>query len=153
MARTEPGLHFVYGETGLATGGPFKPHKSHQNGLSVDFFVPVRDPKGRSVPLPTNALNRWGYDIEITSSGRYKDYRIDFEAIAAHLAALRRQASAHGARISHVFFATELQTYLHKTSSWPAIHDLPFSTKQGWWRHDEHYHVDFSVPCKPLRQV
>lgn len=28
---------FVYGETGWKNGGGFRPHKTHQNGLSVDF--------------------------------------------------------------------------------------------------------------------
>ena len=65
VARTHPQLRFVYGETGFASGGPFEPHKTHQNGLSVDFFVPVRDEKGRSVPLPTSATNRWGYDRHV----------------------------------------------------------------------------------------
>jgi penicillin-insensitive murein endopeptidase len=32
------------------------------------------------------------------------------------------------------------------------VRSLSFSTRQGWWRHDEHYHVDFNVPCQRLRQ-
>lgn len=35
----------VYGETGKKNGGKFKPHKTHQNGLSVDFMVPVLNAK------------------------------------------------------------------------------------------------------------
>lgn len=58
QART-PGVHYVYGETGWAAGGSFKPHRTHQNGLSVDFFVPVRDAQGRSMPLPTATLTRF----------------------------------------------------------------------------------------------
>ncbi|MDH5765520.1 MAG: replication initiation protein, partial [Gammaproteobacteria bacterium] len=26
--------------------------------------------------------------------------------------------------------------------------NIQFSTKRSWVRHDEHYHVDFSIPCK-----
>jgi penicillin-insensitive murein endopeptidase len=43
MERHYPARHFVYGETGWASGGSFKPHRTHQNGLSVDFMVPVLD--------------------------------------------------------------------------------------------------------------
>jgi penicillin-insensitive murein endopeptidase len=151
LARTHPDLRFVVGESGFASGGPFEPHKSHQNGLSVDFFVPVRDTRGRSVPVPTSLLNRWGYDLEFDERGRSGDLTIDFEAIALHLASLERAARARGIEIRRVFFDTGLQRRLRDTSSWSAIRHLSFSTRQGWWRHDEHYHVDFALPCRPLR--
>jgi penicillin-insensitive murein endopeptidase len=28
--------------------------------------------------------------------------------------------------------------------------NLRFMKNKPWVRHDEHYHVDFAVPCKPL---
>ncbi|MGL1409600.1 penicillin-insensitive murein endopeptidase, partial [Vibrio parahaemolyticus] len=52
LARRTPEIRYVYGESGWPSGGRFRPHRSHQNGLSVDFFVPVRDADGRSVALP-----------------------------------------------------------------------------------------------------
>ncbi len=153
VARTHPQLRFVYGETGFASGGPFEPHKTHQNGLSVDFFVPVRDEKGRSVPLPTSAANRWGYDLELDKRGRLGKLAIDFDAIAVHLLALQRAAKAHGVGIRRVIFDTELQPRLRATRDWPRLAGtIELSTERGWWRHDEHYHVDFTLPCKPLAQ-
>jgi len=53
-----PGRVFVYGETGWEEGGQFKPHKTHRNGLSVDFMVPVLDKERRSVELPSSILNK-----------------------------------------------------------------------------------------------
>jgi penicillin-insensitive murein DD-endopeptidase len=50
VAVSMPSKTFVYGETGFESGGRFKPHKTHQNGLSVDFMVPVIDANGRSQP-------------------------------------------------------------------------------------------------------
>ena len=47
-----PGKAFVYGETGRASAGSFKPHKTHQNGLSVDFMVPVVDSLASPFPCP-----------------------------------------------------------------------------------------------------
>ena len=43
LERTQPGVKFVYGETGWPDGGPMPPHRTHRNGMSVDFMVPVRD--------------------------------------------------------------------------------------------------------------
>jgi penicillin-insensitive murein endopeptidase len=152
LATSRPDLRFVYGESGFARGGQFKPHKSHQNGLSVDFFVPVRDREGRSVPVPTSLLNRWGYDLEFSSRGMSDELVIDFDAIALHLAALNSAARSHHIGIHRIFFDTQLQQRLHRSRHWPQISSLPFSTRQGWWRHDEHYHVDFRVPCQPLHR-
>ena len=152
LAKELPDRVFVYGETGWRGGGRFRPHKTHQNGLSVDFFVPVRDEKGKSVPLPTGLLNKFGYGIEFTAEGKYKNYTIDFETMAAHLLALKEAADRNGVKISRVIFDNELQKLLFKTSKGKELRSLlNFSTKRPWIRHDEHYHVDFSVPCKELR--
>jgi penicillin-insensitive murein endopeptidase len=43
LARSKPKVKFVYGESGWKNGGRIKPHRTHQNGLAVDFMVPVRD--------------------------------------------------------------------------------------------------------------
>jgi penicillin-insensitive murein endopeptidase len=146
----KPSNAFVYGETGWKTGGRFRPHKTHQNGLSVDFFVPViDDSKGTSVPLPTSPLNKFGYNIEFTAKGTYKEYSIDFESMAAHLFALKAAADINGVTISRIIFDNDLQKLLFNTSKGKELQALlPFSTKKPWVRHDEHYHVDFSVPCK-----
>lgn len=151
LANEDPDIRFVYGETGFAEGGPFAPHKTHQNGLSVDFFVPVRDAKGRSVDLPTHTLNKWGYDLEFNVDGVYKGLTIDFEAMAAHVLALHRSAKARGVGIRRVIFDPGLQPRLRSTRAWPAIEGrVVFSTRPSWVRHDEHYHVDFEIPCEPL---
>jgi penicillin-insensitive murein endopeptidase len=143
--------YFVYGETGRAAGGRFKPHRTHQNGLSVDFLVPVTDRKGKSVPLPTRIGNRWGYDIEFDANARFDEYAIDFDALAEHLYQLHTAAKARGVGIALVIpdppflpklFTTARGRYLEQ--------NLPFMRGKAWWRHDEHYHVDFQVPCKPI---
>jgi penicillin-insensitive murein endopeptidase len=152
LAKSHPDKQYVYGETGFRTGGEFKPHKTHRNGLSVDFMTPVTNTDGKSVPLPTSVTNKYGYAIEFDSTARYEDLRIDFEAIAAHLAALKQSAEAHGIGIWRVILDPELQPYLHKTKAWPEISDMTFSRKRSWVRHDDHYHVDFTVDCRPLSE-
>jgi len=147
-----PGKVFVYGETGWKHGGRFRPHKTHQNGLSVDFFVPVLDEKGVSMPLPTSVLNKFGYSIEFDTKGKYKNYSIDFEAMTAHLVELKNAADRNRIKIGRVVFDNDFQKLLFQTLKGKDLPSLmEFSTKKPWVRHDEHYHVDFIVPCKELR--
>ena len=151
LAIDMPDRVFIYGETGRKKGGQFKPHKTHRNGLSVDFMVPVLDETGRSVELPSNMLNKWGYDLEFDSKGRLDDLMIDFEALAEHIYQLDVVSKKHGIGIRRVIFDPELQPFLQDTPRWPYLRDnVQFSAKRSWVRHDEHFHIDFDVPCKPL---
>lgn len=144
-----PDKVFKYAETGLKQGGVFSPHKTHQNGLSVDFMTPVVDKDGKSVHLPTNPLNKLGYDIEFDSKNRYKNYRIDFVALAAHLVQLHKHAVNNGHELWRVIFAPELQPGLFKTEYADYLQaNIQFSKKRSWVHHDEHYHVDFAVACE-----
>ena len=151
LAVSLPDTIFVYGETGFEKGGKFAPHKTHQNGLSIDFMVPVRDQHNRSVKLPTNPLNKYGYEIEFDQSGRYNNLRIDFEALAAHLVALHQQAEQHHIGIWRVLFDPALQPHLLDTRHGGYIkRHIKLANKRSWVRHDEHYHVDFALPCEEL---
>jgi penicillin-insensitive murein endopeptidase len=152
LEKSAPDKVFVFGETGWAAGGRFRPHRTHQNGLSVDFMVPVTDAAGKSVPLPTSASNKWGYNIEFDSKGRFGEYRIDFEALAEHLYQLHTAAKTHGSDISLVILDPPFLPGLFKTARGPYLEqNLQFMRGKSWWRHDEHYHVDFAVACRPLR--
>ena len=151
LETEQAGKVFKFAESGAPDGGPFPPHKTHQNGLSVDFMVPVLDASGRSVHLPTHALNRYGYDIEFDAEGRYAGYRIDFEALGAHIVALDRAAKQHGIGLWRVLFDPALQPHLYRTRYGSYIREhVTIPAKRSWVRHDEHIHVDFAVPCRPL---
>jgi len=149
LEREQPNKVYKYAETGFKDGGQFSPHKTHRNGLSVDFMVPVVNSIGESVHLPTNPFNKFGYNIEFDNSGHYEDFKIDYEAMAAHIVALHREAKKLGYDIWRVIFAPELQPNLFKTKYGVYLKEnIQFSTKRSWVRHDEHYHVDFIVPCQ-----
>lgn len=149
LAKEKPSNRYVYGETGWSAGGRIRPHRSHQNGLSVDFFVPVRDATEGSTPLPTGVTNKLGYDIEFNSNAKYEDYTIDFEATAEHLHQLQLAAKAHGAGIALVIFDTEFLPKLFATKRGAHLkRELPFMKGKPWVRHDEHYHIDFRIQCK-----
>ncbi|GLQ29599.1 penicillin-insensitive murein endopeptidase [Litoribrevibacter albus] len=149
LETEQPNKVFKYAETGFEEGGPFKPHKTHQNGLSVDFMTPVINKDGESVHLPTNPLNKFGYSIEFDANDQFEGMRIDYEAIAAHIVALHKQARKRGYDLWRVIFDPKLQPNLFKTqySNYLTTH-IQFSKKPSWVRHDEHYHVDFKIPCK-----
>ena len=149
LENIAPGKRYKYAETGTINGGQFKPHKTHRNGLSVDFMTPVKNEKGESVHLPTNVLNKFGYDIEFDEHDSFEGLEIDYDAMAAHIVSLHKQAEIAGYDLWRVIFDPELQVALFKTRYAGYLkRNITFSKKPSWVRHDEHYHIDFSVPCK-----
>jgi penicillin-insensitive murein endopeptidase len=152
LARSSPNVKYVYGESGWKRGGRIKPHRTHQNGLAVDFMVPVRDVDGKSVVLPSGVTNKFGYSIEFDSKGHFDDLTIDFEAIAEHLYALHAAARAKGIGIERVIFEPAFLPKLYKTRRGAFVKaNINFMKGQAWVRHDEHYHVDFAISCKPFK--
>lgn len=150
LQQTNPKTTYIYGETGFKEGGKFKPHKSHRNGLSVDFFVPVIDMKGNSKQLDIGITNKLGYNIEFSGEAQFSDLKIDFESIAKHLDALNIAAKKEGIGIELVIFDNQFQQFLFKSDTGKKIaNQMIFSTKKPWVRHDEHYHVNFKVKCSP----
>lgn len=153
LEKEQPGNVYKYAETGFQEGGSFKPHKTHQNGLSVDFIVPVVNEQGESVPLPTNILNKYGYKVEFDRTGRYGEYTIDYESLGAHIVALHKAALNHKIGIWRVIFAPDLQPYLYKTKYGEYIQKhIKIPKKRSWVRHDDHYHVDFEVECRGMQR-
>lgn len=153
LEKSAAGKVYVYGETGLAHGGTISPHRSHQNGLSVDFMVPVLNDSGRSVPLPSSPSNKFGYALEFDDQGRIPGFRIDFDALAEHLHQVSIAAHRHGVTIQRVILDPPLMDRLFAMGVRGAeARRLPFMKTRPWVRHDEHYHIDFGVPCRPLRE-
>jgi penicillin-insensitive murein DD-endopeptidase len=149
LATSTPDKRYVYGESGWSSGGRIQPHRTHQNGLAVDFFVPVLDEAGGSVALPTGATNKFGYGIEFDSHARYEGLAIDFEAIADHLYELHNAARKNGIGIQRVIFEKAFIPRLYVTKRGAFVKSsVPFMQGEPWIRHDEHYHVDFAIPCK-----
>ena len=149
LEKELPKKVYKYAETGFKDGGQFKPHKTHRNGLSVDFMTPVINSKGESVHLPTLPLNRFGYDIEFDSEDNFNGLTIDYEALAAHIVALHKESKKSGFDLWRVIFDPKLQPNLLNTKYSDYLkNNIQFSKKRSWVRHDEHYHVDFSIPCK-----
>lgn len=146
---TSPEITWIYGETGWPSGGPFPPHRTHQNGLSVDFMVPVRDARGEPATLPTAPWRKFGYAVEFDEAGRAGDLTIDYDAIAAHLDALDRAARKQGLAIDLVIFAPEFRRRVLATATGKRLVRMPWMANRPWVRHDDHYHVDFRALRAP----
>jgi len=149
LFKSRPNTKFKYAETGWKNGGGFKPHKTHQNGLSVDFMVPVINKEGNSDYFTTNIENKFGYDVEFDQQGAFQNFTIDFEAIAAHIVALDKAAKKLDVGVKRVIFAPELRRKLFNTSLGEYLkNNIVFMKNKAWVRHDEHYHIDFDISCK-----
>ena len=152
VGETCPGVMFTYGETGWPRGGRIRPHVTHRNGLSVDFMVPVRDASGNPARFPASPRNKFGYNVEFDDQGRAGELAIDFESMAAHIWALSECAQEQEMGLRRVIFDPELQPLLFATEYGAKIRDtITFSKKRSWVRHDEHYHVDFTLQTESGR--
>ncbi|MFN0063302.1 MAG: penicillin-insensitive murein endopeptidase [Myxococcaceae bacterium] len=142
-----------YGEMGKESGGSLWPHKTHQNGLSADFFMPVVNKRGEPDKVSISPLNKFGYGLEFDKRGTLDELRIDWKAIADHLLALVEVGRAHGVRIERIIVTPAFHESLFQNA--PALKQLDplFMKKEAWVRHDEHYHVDFGIPEKLRRPL
>jgi penicillin-insensitive murein DD-endopeptidase len=149
-----PERRWQFGELGRPSGGPLWPHKTHQNGLSADFFVPVLNATKSPASLPILAVNRYGYGLEFNRLGALGTLHIDWKALADHLLALEAAGADRGVSIERVIITPDFHRALFEQA--PELLPLrrKFMLREAWVRHDEHYHVDFAIPDafrKPLR--
>lgn len=149
-----PGRTWQYGELGVAGGGRFWPHKTHQAGVSADLMVPLRNAAGDPVKLPVHPFNALGYGVELDAKGRLGALELDWNALAQLLQALDEAGTAHGVRVRLVIFDTPLKDALLKNVPAARAFASRFNKHKPWIRHDEHVHVEFDLPANakaPLR--
>ena len=131
-------------------GGKIFPHRTHQNGLSVDFMMPlIKDGK------PYYDLDEKGashYLLEFDRNGAYSEdptITIDFDMVAKHLIVLDKQARKQGLKIHKVIFNTNLRDELYATENGKILLSSGIYITQNLEKlindlHDDHYHVDFT---------
>jgi penicillin-insensitive murein endopeptidase len=148
LAQKMPNRKWQYGDLGWKNGGSFRPHKTHQNGLSADFFVPMVNRAGEPVTVPTSLFNKFGYGLELDGAGRLKDRTVDWAAITDHLLALEKAGAPYGVSIQRVILAAEFHPLLLRADPRAEKFRDRLIRQSVWIRHDEHYHVDFDIPAK-----
>lgn len=146
-----PNRMFYVMECSNQDGGKMFPHKTHQNGLSVDFMMPlIKEGK------PYYGLDTLGgdhYFLEFNNSGQLKDdlsISIDFNLVARHILILNKAAKIMGIKISKVIINTDLKDELFATEYGKTLKSSGIYVVQKLSPlinslHDDHYHIDFEV--------
>ena len=131
-------------ETGHKSGGRFLPHRTHRNGMSVDFMTPML--KNGKPYQSHHIFNLWGYGWEFDDTGKKGKVSIDYETMARHIMAVYETAPKHGLRIKKVIFDPVLQPYLFQTETGKKLKGKFYFTRHRVsFRHDDHYHIDFEI--------
>ena len=142
LEKRTPDVIYVYGETGWKNGGNFWPHRTHRNGMCVDFMVPVK-----KANIPTTLFlwpgNAWGYNVRFDEHGKHNAYSIDFEAMVEHLDALQNACKLFSLKIKVVIVDLPLLALLKKSDTHQKLKGIPFAAFKAWFPHDSHYHVEF----------
>lgn len=147
--KTCEGTKFRIMECSGKKGGKLSLHRTHRNGLSVDFMVPLK--KNGKQKRAYDLLGLWHYLLEFNSDGILelnKNISIDFETIGKHIIALDNAAKSNGLAISKVILKIDLKDDFFRTDSGKEIkrRGIYFAyalTKKVDMMHDDHYHVDF----------
>lgn len=149
LASKHPQWQFIYAEMGKKGGGPFRPHRTHRQGMSADFITPVYilDDADQKIPavLPVGITNLWGYYIRLDNQGRFQAYHLDTTATIAHLVALKNAGAIYGVRIKQVIFDPPLLALLRADPTFKQLRGIRFMEGKAWFPHDGHYHVDFEA--------
>ena len=149
--KTAPGIVFGLMESSDKNGGDMLIHRTHENGLSVDFMIP-RKRKGRQFKW-LDYLGWFHYLLEFDNQGKFKankQIEIDFEAMAKHILAIDKAAQANGLSIRKVILKIELQDDLFNTPTGKLLQERDIYFVKRLFHmanvvHDDHYHIDFKI--------
>ena len=140
---------FMIMECSKREGGRMRPHRSHQNGTSIDFGTPLLK-YGRPY-TGDQALGIWHYAMDFSPSGQLRLrpwIRIDFEAMGKHILALDAAARHHGMYVKKVILKLDLKDDFYASQAGQEVKAKGIYLAQRLPRlidevHDDHYHVDF----------
>lgn len=149
LEETSPGIKFRHMESAKKKGGKTWPHRTHQNGLSVDFMTPLK--KNEKQKLAYDRIGMFRYVMNFDNNGKAKINKkvsIDFEQCALHILTLEKHARQHNLRIKKVILNTNLKDDLFKTKYGQKLKESGIYFTQNLSPmlnklHDDHYHIDF----------
>lgn len=148
LYELHPERHYVLMECSNQKGGKMRFHRTHQNGMSVDFMSPLLK---NGKPKYYKNLGMARYLMNFDAQGRKKNNPnvcIDFNAIAEHLYYLEKTARSNGLHIKKVIFKLELKEQLLATKYGKELQKMNIYFAQRLPKivdimHDDHFHVDF----------
>ncbi|TNE82188.1 MAG: hypothetical protein EP332_01475 [Bacteroidetes bacterium] len=136
-------------------GGKLFPHRTHQNGLSVDLMIPLKrngkpyfglDDKGKAhYFLDFDQQGRWEKDTAI---------QVDFDLLCSYILAIHSNAAKHGLKVKKVILNTFLHDELFQTKNGFRLKESRIYFAQKLSKeinalHDDHIHVDFEPIAQP----
>ncbi len=132
-------------------GGKIAPHRTHQNGLSIDFMTPLARNGVACPDYDDDGVMHYLMDFDDT--GHYledKSVVIDFDLLGEHLIILNELASQHGLKIDKVIFKKELKDELYASEYGDLIRKKGIYITKNLTPminalHDDHYHIDFGI--------
>lgn len=144
-----PDRHFYIMESANKEGGKLYPHRTHQNGLSVDFMMPLIKENKPYYKLDTIGTSH--YLLSFNDSGKYgydTSIKVDFNLIAKHILILNEKAKIEGLKIKKVIIKIEYKDELFATEYGKKLKNSGVYVVKGLSKlvnsmHDEHYHIDF----------
>ncbi len=150
MKQIVPDRKFQIMECSNKTGGELWPHRTHQNGTSIDFMMPLK--KNGKPYYDLDSKGSGHYWLSFDNSGKYSEdesVEIDFELVAAHILQLHEESSKHGWKVKKVIIKTELKDELFSTPSGKKLKNSGVYIVQKLTPminalHDDHYHIDFA---------
>ena len=141
---------FLLMECSHKNGGKMWPHKTHQNGTSIDFASPLK--KNNKPYHGDQWKGLFHYAMQFDDFGRFKrnkNISIDFEAMGKHILALDKAAKKRNMYIKKVLFKINLKNVFFKTKSGKKVKEkgiyfYKYLPKLIDNVHDDHYHIDFA---------
>lgn len=148
-AESCPGRKFLLMECSEKNGGRMWPHRTHQNGTSIDFGTPLL--KNGKLYHFDHSYGIFHYAMKFNEHGKLSAnsrVEIDFETMAKHILALDKAARKRGMYVKKVIFKINLKDDFYKSPSGKKVKEkgiyfarsLPPKIDNV---HDDHYHVDF----------
>ena len=149
LKQTYPEYKFKIMECSSKKGGKAFPHRTHQNGTSIDFMTPLK--KDAKTITRFDKIGLWRYIMKFDSDGKKrfnKNIEIDFDKMAKHILILENTSRQNGYKIKKVILETNLKDELFsskygsqlKASGIYFVRSLPRFINE---LHDDHYHIDF----------
>jgi penicillin-insensitive murein endopeptidase len=149
-AKFDAERKYLLMECSEKNGGKMWPHRTHQNGTSIDFGTPLLK-NGK----PYHFDHHYGifhYAMKFDSEGKSplnSKVKIDFETMAKHILELDKAARKRGMYVKKVIFKINLKDDFYRTPSGKKVkaqgiyfaRSLPAQIDN---LHDDHYHVDFA---------
>ncbi|MCH8317706.1 MAG: penicillin-insensitive murein endopeptidase [Bacteroidetes bacterium] len=144
-----PNIKFLIMECSKRKGGRMWPHRTHQNGTSIDFGTPLLKKE-----KPYNFHHSYGvfhYTMKFDENGVLKgnkNIKIDFETMAKHILALEKAARKRKMYIKKVIFKIDLKDNFFRTESGKLVKKKKIYFARKLPKvidnvHDDHYHIDF----------